>query len=247
VQLLLTHPRWAHTDLSSLTLLSIGSAPLAPTLHRQVAERLDGAMVTNNYSMTEAGTAFTYLPPGEIGRRPGSVGIPLAPTEVRIASEDGEALPTGEIGEVLIGVGEHHREYYLDPEATQRTWSGEWLRSGDLGRVDSDGYLYIVGRAKDVIIRGGNNIAATEVEGVLYEHAGVLEVAVVGVPHDVLGEDVGAFVVARPGVEVDADELQAFCRERLADYKVPRHIWFLDELPRNATGKVLKRELSPPD
>ena len=156
-------------------------------------------MVTNNYSMTEAGTAFTYMPPGEITRRPGSVGMPMAPTEVRIADADGQALPTGEVGEVLIGVGEHHREYYRDPDATARTWSGPWLRSGDLGRVDDDGYLYIVGRAKDVIIRGGNNIAATEVEAVLYEHAGVLEAAVVGIPHDVLGEDVGAFVVARPG------------------------------------------------
>ncbi len=246
VQLLLAHERFATADLSSLTMLSVGSAPLAPTLHRQVAERLPEAMVTNNYSMTEAGTAFTYLPPGEITRRPGSVGMPLPPTEVRIADEAGEALPIGEIGEVLIGVGEHHREYYKDPEATARTWSGEWLRSGDLGRLDADGYLYIVGRAKDIVIRGGNNIAATEVENVLYEHPGILEVAVVGVPHDVLGEDVGAFVVARSGVTLDPDELAAFCAERLADYKVPHHFWFLDELPRNATGKVLKRDLAPP-
>ncbi len=243
VQLLLAHPRLADADLSSLSVLSIGSAPLAPTLHRQVAERLPEATVTNNYSMTEAGTAFTYLPPGEIAKRPGSVGMPMPPTEIRIGDEDGEALPVGEVGEVLIGVGEHHREYYRDPEATARTWSGQWLRSGDLGRLDQDGYLYIVGRAKDVIIRGGNNIAATEVEAALYEHPGVFEVAVVGVPHDVLGEDVGAFVVARPGVTLDPAELTAFCAERLADYKVPRQIWFLDELPRNATGKVLKREL----
>jgi acyl-CoA synthetase (AMP-forming)/AMP-acid ligase II len=246
VQLLLTHPRWATADLSSLGVLSIGSAPLAPTLHRQVAERLGGAMVTNNYSMTEAGTAFTYMPPGEITRRPGSVGMPMPPTEVRIADPEGQAVATGEVGEVLIGVGEHHREYYRDPDATARTWSGPWLRSGDLGRVDADGYLYIVGRAKDMIIRGGNNIAATEVEAALYEHDRVLEAAVVGIPHDVLGEDVGAFVVPRPGATLDADELMAFCAERLADYKVPRRVWFLDELPRNATGKVLKRDLTPP-
>jgi acyl-CoA synthetase (AMP-forming)/AMP-acid ligase II len=245
-QLLATHARWAEADLSSLTLVSIGSAPLAPTLHRAIAERLPTAVVTNNYSMTEAGTAFTYMPPGGLDSHPGSVGIPMPPTEIRIADEAGEPLPPGEVGEVLIKVGEHHREYYDDPEATARTWTGEWLRSGDLGTLDEEGYLTIVGRSKDVIIRGGNNIAATEVENALYEHAGVLEAAVVAVPHDVLGEDVGAYVVARPGVELDAEELQAFCADRLADYKRPRHIWFLDALPRNATGKVMKRDLHPP-
>ncbi len=246
VQLLLADERLAAADLSSLTLVSIGSAPLPPTLHRAVAELLPGAMVTNNYSMTEAGTAFTYLPPGELDRRPGSVGIPLPPTEIRIADEAGDALAPGETGEVLINVGDHHREYYRDPEATARTWSGPWLRSGDLGRVDEDGYLYIIGRAKDVVIRGGNNISATEVEHALYEHDAVLEAAVIAIPHDVLGEDVAAFVVPRAGRQLDADELRQFCAERLADYKVPRAIWFVDALPRNANGKVVKRELLPP-
>jgi acyl-CoA synthetase (AMP-forming)/AMP-acid ligase II len=246
VQLLLADERTAAADLSSLTVVSIGSAPLAPTLHQAVADLMPGALVTNNYSMTEAGTAFTYLPPGELSRRPGSVGIPLPPTEIRIADPDGEPVATGEVGEVLIGVGDQHREYYRDPDATARTWSGPWLRSGDLGRLDEDGYLYIVGRAKDVVIRGGHNISATEVEHALHAHAGVLEAAVVGIPHDVLGEDVAAFVVARPGRQLDADELRRSCAARLADYKVPRTIWFVDALPRNATGKVVKSQLSPP-
>src|SRR5205085_4079180 len=115
------------------------------------------------------------------------------------------------------------------------------------GMLDEDGYLYIKGREKDLVIRGGNNIASVEVENALYEHSAVLEAAVIAVPHDVLGEDVGAFVVLQAGCSVPSAELIAFCAERLADYKVPRHIWFTDALPRNATGKVLKRDLVPPD
>jgi long-chain acyl-CoA synthetase len=243
VQLLLADERSLGADLSSLTLLSIGSAPLPPNLHQAMAQLLPHAMVTNNYSMTEAGTAFTHLPPGEITRRPGSVGVPLPPTEIRIADDAGNEVPTGQVGEVLIGVGENHREYYGNAEATDRTWSGGWLRSGDLGRVDDEGYLYIVGRAKDVVIRGGNNISANEVEHALYEHDGVLEAAVIAIPHDVLGEEVGAFVVPRPGHRLDPDELRTFCAERLADFKVPRAIWLIDELPRNAMGKVVKTDL----
>jgi len=245
-QLLVTHERWDTADLTSLTLVSIGSAPLAPTIHRAVVERLPQATVTNNYSMTEAGSAFTFMPPGALDTHEGSVGMVMPPTEIRIAAADGEPLPPGEVGEVLMKVGMLHREYYRDPEATSRTWSGEWLRSGDLGMLDEDGYLYIKGRQKDIVIRGGNNIAATEVENVLYEHEGVLEAAVVGVPHAVLGEDVGAFVVTRPGHAPTREDLQSFCAERLADYKVPRQVWFLDALPRNATGKVVKASLAVP-
>jgi len=249
VQLLLQSPRLADADLSSITLLSIGSAPLPPTLHAAIAERVPDAMVSNSYSMTEVGSAFTWMPPGELQKRVGSVGIPMG-TKIRIADDDGVDLPAGEVGEVLIHVGEHHREYYKDPDATAATWSGEWVRSGDLGELDADGYLYIRGRKKDMIIRGGNNIPATDVEAVLYEHPGVLEAAVVAVPHEVLGEDVGAAVVLTDDGRsdgVDADSLRAFCVERLADYKVPRRIWFLDVLPRNPTGKVLKRDITIPD
>lgn len=246
VQLLLASPRFATADLSSLTLVSIGSAPLAPVLHRAMADRLAPASVSNNYSMSEAGTAFTYLPPEEIERRPGSVGLPSG-VEIRIVDDDDNLLGPNQVGEVLIGVGAQHREYYRDPEATAATWSGEWLRSGDLGELDEDGYLYIRGRKKDVIIRGGHNVVATDVEAVLYEHPAVLEVAVIGVPHDVLGEDVGAAVVTKPGCTVTDDELREFAAARVADNAIPRRIWFVDHLPRNPTGKVLKRELVLPD
>ncbi len=246
VELLLASDRFETADLSSLQLVAIGSAPLPPSRHRAVAERLPGASVSNSYSMTEAGMAYTFLPPGEIANRPGSVGMPVAPTEIRIADPLGDPMPPGEVGEVLIKVGEHPREYYNDPDATAATWADGWLHSGDLGRLDADGYLYIVGRAKDVIIRGGYNIAATEVEAVLYEHPAVHEAAVVGVDHAVLGQAVGAFVALRPGAAAEACELRDFCAERLADYKVPQGIWFVDALPRNAVGKVLKRDLRPP-
>lgn len=244
-QLLAGHERFAVADLTSLQLLSIGSAPLPPSLHVSWSRRLPDASVTNNYSMSEAGTAFTYLPREDVERKAGSVGVPVG-TEIRITREDGSEAPAGEVGEVWIRVGDTPREYYRDPEATSRTWHGGWLCSGDLGRVDDDGYLFIVGRAKDVIIRGGNNIHAADVEAVLYEHPEIAEAAVAAVPHEVLGEDVGAWVARRAGSSLSAGEVVSHCSERLADYKVPRTVTFVDALPRNPTGKVLKRELPPP-
>ena len=168
----------------------------------------------------------------------------MPPMEVRVTAEPGGDLPAGAVGEVLIRLAGRQREYYRDPEATARTWTDGWLRTGDLGRLDEDGYLYIVGRTKEVIIRGGHNIYATDVENALFEHAAVAEAAVVGVPHDVLGEDLAAFVVIAAGQALDVEQLRAFLLERLADYKVPRRVTFVEQLPRNATGKVLKHELS---
>jgi acyl-CoA synthetase (AMP-forming)/AMP-acid ligase II len=162
---------------------------------------------------------------------------------VKIVDDDGEPLPAGDVGEVRLQVPGRQREYYNDPEATAETWRDGWLITGDLGKLDADGYLYIVGRSKDVIIRGGNNVHATDVEHVLVQHDAVKEVAVVGAPHPVLGEDVVAFVVLQPGADADGDELRAFGLTQLADYKVPRQFLFVDALPRNPTGKVVKAEL----
>jgi acyl-CoA synthetase (AMP-forming)/AMP-acid ligase II len=201
------------------------------------------AMVSNNYGMTEAGSAYCIMPKGEAVKRPGSVGMIAPPALVRIVDGDGEPLPADEVGEVRLQLPGHQREYFGDPEATAETWKDGWLVTGDLGRLDPDGYLYIVGRSKDVIIRGGNNVHATDVEHVLLQHPEVAEVAVVGAPHPVLGEDVVAFVVLHEGDQTDGEALRTYALEFLADYKVPRQYHFVDELPRNATGKVVKPEL----
>jgi acyl-CoA synthetase (AMP-forming)/AMP-acid ligase II len=191
--------------------------------------------------MTEAGSAYCVLPPDEASRRVGSVGKPVPPVVLRVIDDEGHELPAGEVGELLVRNPGKEREYFNDPEGTSRTWRDGWLHTGDLARIDEDGYLYIVGRKKDVIIRGGNNIHAGDVESVLMEYPGVREAAVAGIPHDVLGEDVAAWLVADP--EIELDKLRAFLAERLADYKIPRQIRMVEELPRNSTGKVLKQEL----
>ncbi|MBW3662523.1 MAG: AMP-binding protein [Actinobacteria bacterium] len=246
VELLLAHDRFETADLSGLNLLSVGSAPIAPDSLLRLQRRLPDTVISNSYSMSEAGQAYLIMPPGELEKRPASVGRPAPPMEVRIVDDDGEEVPAGDIGEILMKTAGRQREYFRNPEATAELWREGWIHTGDLGKLDDDGYLYVVGRKKDVIIRGGHNIHATDVEHVIHEHPDVFEVAVVGVPHDVLGEDVAAFVVPHEGSAVTVADIATWCEERLADYKRPRRIEFLASLPRNAMGKVLKRELVPP-
>jgi long-chain acyl-CoA synthetase len=243
VQLLLGNPRFEQADFSSVKLCSVGSAPLAPSAIDRLQDRMPDAMVSNNYGMTEAGSVYCLMPQGEAVRRPGSVGKPMPPAEVRCVDAEGRGVPAGEYGDIELRIPGRQREYFEDPEATAETWVNGWLRTGDIGRLDDDGYLYIGGRAKDVIIRGGSNIYAVDVEYVILSHPGVAEVAVIGVPHDVLGEDLAAVVVSRPDSALDADALREHCLRTLATYKVPRRWEFVDQLPRNPAGKVLKNEL----
>ncbi len=241
--LLIDHPRFAEADLSSVQMCSVGSAPLAPYVVERLQAKMPDALVSNNYGMTEAGSAYCIMPQGEAVKRPGSVGQIVPPAVVQIVDEHDQLLPPDVVGEVRLQMPGRQREYFNDPEATADMWKDGWLVTGDLGKLDGDGYLYIVGRSKDVIIRGGNNVHATDVEHALVQHDAVKEVAVVGAPHPVLGEDVVAFVVLQPGARAGAEELRAFGLEHLADYKVPRQFVFVDQLPRNPTGKVVKPEL----
>ncbi|HXQ43557.1 MAG TPA: AMP-binding protein [Acidimicrobiales bacterium] len=242
-QLIVAHQAFGDAKLGSVQICAVGSSPLAPSTLRALQEKMPEASVSNSYGMTEAGPAFCSMPKGEALKRIGSVGQPMPPLEVKILDDDGNEVAIGEIGEAVLRMDGRQREYYRNPEATAGTWKDGWLYSGDLARLDADGYLYIVGRKKDVIIRGGNNIHAVDVEAVLLDHPDVVEAGVVGIPHEVLGEDVAAVVVLAAGSHVTADELRAHCAARLADYKVPRRIEFAGELPRNATGKILKEKL----
>ena len=205
------------------------------------------AAVSNSYGMTEAGPAYCAMPKGESLRRIGSVGLPMPPLEVRFVDDEGQEVAHGEVGEVAVRLEGRQREYYRDPEATAGTWKDGWLHTGDLGRMDDDGYLYIVGRKKDVIIRGGNNIHAVDVEAVLHDHPAVLDAAVVGMPHKVLGEDVAAFVVLTPGSSATPEELERIPQNDSPTTRSRADIEIVDELPRNATGKVLKPEARAPD
>jgi acyl-CoA synthetase (AMP-forming)/AMP-acid ligase II len=244
-ELVTASARFDGADLSGPFAVSIGSAPLAPPTLLKLQDKMPQATVSNSYGLTEAGPAYITMPKEEIRNRLGSVGKPMPPMEVRIVDpETGDDCAPRTVGELLCKLPGKQREYYKDDQATERTWTSDgWLRSGDLAYTDEDGFIYISGRIKDMIIRGGNNIYATDIEAVIIEHPAVQEAAVIGVPHTVLGEDVGAFVVLKPGAALDDDELKAFCAERLADYKRPRVLRFVAELPRNATGKVMKHKL----
>jgi acyl-CoA synthetase (AMP-forming)/AMP-acid ligase II len=243
-ELLVAHPDFQTADLDSLQAVSIGSAPLAPKTLLALQERLPETTVSNSYGMTEAGPAYIVMPKEEVTKRIGSVGKPIPPMEIKIVGDDDHECEAGQVGELLTRLRGYQREYYKDAEATASTWTSDgWLRSGDLGYLDDDGFLYIVGRKKDMIVRGGNNVYPTDIESVILEHPDVQEAAVVGVQHDILGEDIAAFVVPKLGASIGGDELKEFCALHLADYKRPRQVTFIDELPRNPTGKVLKHVL----
>jgi long-chain acyl-CoA synthetase len=167
---------------------------------------------------------------------------------MRLAGDEGDDVPAGEVGEILVKGPTVMKGYWNREEATGETLDpGGWLKTGDMARIDEDGYYFVVDRKKELVIRGGFNVYPREIEEVLYEHPAVREAAVLGLPHESLGEEVGAAVVLRDGEQASAEELRDYVKERVAAYKYPRRVWFADELPKGPTGKILKREISPPD
>ena len=240
VELIVGSPHFASADTSSLAAVTVGSAPIAAATLRRFGAGVPGAEVLCGYGMTEFG-AVTAVPMGDGGRHLGSVGVPLPGVEIRIVGPGGQTLSTGEVGEVAIRGSGAARSYAGGVARTDDLWVDGWLHSGDLGLLDTDGHLWIVGRQKEIIIRGGHNVVPGEVEAALFEHPAVAEAAVTGVAHPVLGEDVAAWVVLRDSTAID--ELRAFLLDRLADYKVPRRITVVAALPRNESGKVMKSRL----
>jgi acyl-CoA synthetase (AMP-forming)/AMP-acid ligase II/acyl carrier protein len=227
-------------DVSSVRRVILSSAPAAPALFGRLAHAFPGATVWNAYALTEAGAARTLMQWDET--RPTAVGLPVGETEIRIVDSEGEELPAGATGQILLRRrGTPTRAYYADPVATADAFAGGWVHTGDLGHVDADGYLHLTDRKKDLIIAGGSNVSSVEVENALYEHPAVVEAAVVGVPHPVLGEDVAAAVVVRS--PTGERELQDVVRARLAEHKVPHRVVLVDHLPRNPSGKVVKAEV----
>jgi acyl-CoA synthetase (AMP-forming)/AMP-acid ligase II len=241
---ILEHPERDKYDLSSLEGISYGGAPSAPELARAIWREF-GALPGNGWGMTETMATVTSHVGEDYLNRPDSAGPPVPVSDIRIMSPDGTTkLPVGDVGELWARGPQIVKGYWNKPEATAETFVDGWVRTGDLARVDDEGFLTIVDRAKDMIIRGGENIYSIEVENVLYDHPAVIDAALVGLPHPTLGEEPAAVVQLAPGASASEEELKAFVRARLAIFKTPVRILFLpDPLPRNANGKILKKEL----
>jgi acyl-CoA synthetase (AMP-forming)/AMP-acid ligase II len=243
VNAIMALPGIEQRDLSSVRVVINGGEKMPVPLIERIQRAFPSAWFADAYGLTETVSGDTFLDHDSIVKKLGSVGRPCLYLELEVWGEDGTPVARGERGEVVLRGPKVFPGYWRDPEATARAFAGGWFHTGDIGVLDDDGYLFIVDRLKDMIVSGGENIAGSEVERVLYEHPAVLEAAVVGRPDDRWGEVPVAFVAVRPGSSVSPDELIAHCRGELARFKVPKHVTFVDALPRNPSGKVLKREL----
>jgi long-chain acyl-CoA synthetase len=241
---MLHHPASGQADVTSLRLCVSGGSAMPVEILRGF-ERAFGCMILEGYGLSETSPVVSFNHPDRV-RKPGSIGTPIIGVEMRVVGEDGAELPVGEVGEIAIRGHNVMKGYWGNPDATAEAIQDGWFLTGDLAKVDEDGYYYIVDRKKDLIIRGGLNVYPREIEEVLYEHPAVAEAAVVGIPHDELGEEIGAAVTLKAGMTATPEELQTFVRERVAPYKYPRFLWLTPELPKGASGKIIRREVERP-
>jgi len=241
---LLAHPDFAKHDTSSLMSLGGGGAPLQPDLVAKIDAEVATARPNTGYGMTETCGIITAVGGDFFVDRPSSVGPAMPTFEVKCVDDDGNTVPVGGVGELWVRGASVIKGYLNRPEATAESITDGWLHTGDVARIDEDGFIYIVDRKKDMVLRGGENVYCAVVEAAVHHHPAIAECCVFGVSDPRLGEDVAAAVVLRAGHHLTAEELRAHCADHLARHKVPRHIWFLNEpIPRNANGKYLKREL----
>jgi long-chain acyl-CoA synthetase len=241
---LLHHEDRAKHDVSCLDLCVSGGSAMPVEVLRAFDEAF-GAKVLEGYGLSETtGMGSFNLPDRE--RKPGSIGLPVGGTEIKVVDDDGNEVPQGEPGEVVMRGPFVMKGYWGKDDATREVMRGGWFHTGDVATMDEEGYFFIVDRKKDLIIRGGYNVYPREIEEALYEHPAVREAAVVGVPHDDLGEEVGAAIALKPDADATPDDIRAFIKGRVAAYKYPRVIWIVDELPKGPTGKILKREIELP-
>jgi len=242
---MLHHPDAEASHAASLRLCVSGGAAMPVEVLRGFEAKF-GCVILEGYGLSETSPVASFNHPDKV-RKPGSVGTPVEGVELRLVGNDGATVPAGEIGEIAIRGHNVMKGYWGRPDATAEAIPDGWFRTGDLARVDEDGYYFIVDRKKEMIIRGGYNVYPREIEEVLHEHPAVAEAAVIGIPHAELGEEVGAAVALKPGAEATPEELRAFTKERVAAYKYPRHVWLVAELPKGPTGKILRRAVRPPE
>jgi len=241
---LMAHPDFASRDTSTLTSLGGGGAQLHPDLVQKIEDEVTNARPSTGYGMTETSGIITAISADFFVDRPDSAGRVMPCYQAKCFDDEGNEVPLGQLGELWVKGAQVVKGYLNQPQATAETITDGWLHTGDIARMDEDGFIYIVDRKKDMVLRGGENIYCAEVEVAVFEHGAVVETSVFGVPDDRLGEEVGAAVVVAEGAELDAEALRAHLTQLIAKHKVPRYIWFQTEpLPRNASGKFLKREL----
>jgi long-chain acyl-CoA synthetase len=241
---LITHPDFAKHDLSSLMSLGGGGAQLPPDLVHKIDQAVATARPNTGYGMTETCGIITAVSADFFVDKPASAGPAMPDFETMCVDDDGRPVAPGEVGELWVRGAQVIKGYINRPEATADSITDGWLHTGDIARVDEDGFIFIVDRKKDMVLRGGENVYCAEVEAAFYRHEAVAEVCVFGVADERLGEEVAAAVVVREGVAIDAETLRSHCAVIMAKHKIPRYLWLLNEpLPRNANGKFLKREL----